>query len=90
VTGVTIDTAVPAFLPDPVAGSFTWAVYTSSDGINWRLFQTGIPAPYLLDASRPGVGHFEITFPTVTTKFIKVVVSPSPPQQRTGRISAST
>jgi hypothetical protein len=79
VTGVTIDTAVPAFLPDPVAGSFTWAVYTSSDGINWRLFQTGIPALYLLDASRPGVGHFEITFPNVTTKFIKVVVSPLSP-----------
>lgn len=79
VTGATVDTAVPAFLPDPVAGSFTWAVYTSSDGSNWRLFQTGIPAPYVLDVSRPGVGHFEITFPNVTTKFIKVVVSPLSP-----------
>jgi hypothetical protein len=79
VTGATIDTAVPAYLPTPVAGSFTWAVYTSDDNLNWRLYQTGIPAPYVLDASRPGVGRFEITFPNVTTKYIKVVVSPLSP-----------
>ena len=79
VTGATIDTAVPAFLPDPVAGAFTWAVYTSSDGSNWRLFQTGTPAPYVLDVSRPGVGRFEITFPSVVTKYIKVIVSPLSP-----------
>ncbi len=79
VTGATIDTAVPAFLPDSVAGAFTWAVYTSSDGTNWRLFQTGAPAPYTLDISRPGVGRFEITFPGVATKYIKVVVSPLSP-----------
>ena len=79
VTGVTVDTAVPAFLPTPVAGAFTWAVYTSADNLNWQLYQTGIPAPYVLDASRPGVGRFEITFPNVTTKYIKVVVSPLSP-----------
>ncbi|HTP03670.1 MAG TPA: hypothetical protein VMM54_00765, partial [Nitrospirota bacterium] len=44
-----------------------------------QLYQTGIPAPYVLDASRPGVGRFEITFPNVTTKYIKVVVSPLSP-----------
>ncbi len=79
VTGATIDTAVPAFLPATVAGAFMWAVYTSSDGSNWRLFQTGAPAPYVLDVSRPGVGRFEITFPNVVTKYIKVVVSPLSP-----------
>jgi hypothetical protein len=79
VSGATIDTAVPAFLPDTVAAAFTWAVYTSSDGSNWLLFQTGAPAPYVLDVSRPGVGRFEITFPNVVTKYIKVVVSPLSP-----------
>jgi hypothetical protein len=79
VTGATIDTAVPAFLPAPVSGSFTWAVYTSPDNRNWRLYQTGVSAPYDIDASRPGVGRFEITFPNVTTKYIKVVVSPLSP-----------
>jgi hypothetical protein len=79
VTGATIDTAVPAYLPAPVAGSFTWAVYTSPDNLNWRLYQTGISAPYAIDASRPGVGRFEITFPNVITKYIKVVVSPLSP-----------
>ena len=79
VTGATIDTAVPAYLPDPVAGAITWAVYTSSDGSNWQLFQTGVPYPYVLDVSRPGVGRFEITFPNAVTKYIKVVVSPLSP-----------
>jgi hypothetical protein len=79
VTGVTIDTAVPAYLPAPVAGSFTWSVYTSTDNLNWRLHQTGVSAPYEIDAARPGVGRFEITFPNVATKYIKVVVSPLSP-----------
>jgi hypothetical protein len=79
VTGATIDTAVPAYLPAPVAGSFTWAVYTSPDNLNWRLYQSGLSAPYEIDAARPGVGRFEITFPNVTTKYIKVVVSPLSP-----------
>ncbi len=85
VTGATIDTAVPAFLPDPVAGAFTWAVYTSSDNLTWGLFQTGVTAPYVLDPSRPGVGRFEITFPNVVTKFIKVVVSPLSPSAAGGQ-----
>jgi hypothetical protein len=79
VTGATIDTAVPAFLPDPVAAAFTWAVYTSSDNLTWRLYQTGVPATYVLDPSRPGVGRFEITFPNAVTQYIKVVVSPLSP-----------
>jgi hypothetical protein len=85
VTGATIDTAVPAFLPDPVAGAFTWAVYTSSDNLTWRLYQTGVTAPYVLDPSRPGVGRFEITFPNVVTKYIKVIVSPLSPSAAGGQ-----
>jgi hypothetical protein len=79
VTGATLDTAVPAFLPTPVAGAFTWAVYTSSDNLNWQLYQTGVPAPYSVNPSLPGVGYFAITFPNVTTKYIKVVVTPLSP-----------
>jgi hypothetical protein len=79
VTGATVDIAVPAYLPAPVAGSLTWAVYTSNDNLNWRLYQPGMPAPYEIDVSRPGVGRFEITFPNVVTKYIKVVVSPLSP-----------
>jgi hypothetical protein len=78
-TGATLDTAVPAFLPAPVAGAFTWAVFTSLDNVTWQLFQTGGPAPYEIDAAHPGVGRFVITFPNVVTKFIKVVVSPLSP-----------
>jgi hypothetical protein len=85
VTGATIDTAVPAFLPDPVAAAFTWAVYTSSDNLTWQLYQTGVPAPYILDPSRPGVGRFEITFPNAVTKYIKVVVSPLSPSAAGGQ-----
>jgi len=79
VTGATLDTAVPAYLPAPVAGSFTWAVYTSTDNLNWQLYQTGVPAVYSINASLPGVGKFEITFPNVTAQYIKVVVSPLSP-----------
>lgn len=85
VTGATVDTAVPAFLPSAVAQAFTWAVYTSSDNLNWQLFQTGAPAPYTVNASSPGVGTFELTFPTVTAKFIKVVVSPLSPAAAGGQ-----
>jgi hypothetical protein len=62
-----------------VAESFSWAVYTSSDNLNWQLYQTGVPATYEIDPAHPGVGQFEITFPNVVTKYIKVVVRPLSP-----------
>ena len=85
VTGVTVDTSLPAYLPTPVAEAFTWAVYTSADNLNWQLFQAGATATYVIDASRTGVARFEITFPNVVTKFVKVVVSPLSPAAAGGQ-----
>jgi hypothetical protein len=75
----TIDPAVPAYLSTTVAESFSWAVYTSSDNLKWQLYQTGVPATYEIDPAHPGAGQFEITFPNVVTKYIKVVVRPLSP-----------
>ncbi len=67
------------FLTPAVAGAFTWAVYTSSDKITWSLYQSGAPAQYTPFAAQLGVGKFEITFPNVTSKYLKVVVTPLVP-----------
>lgn len=78
-SGATLATAVPAYLPAAVAGSLTWAVYTSSDNQTWSLHQSGAAAPYEIDPTSFGVGTFSIAFPNVTTRYIKVVVSPLSP-----------
>ena len=75
-SGPTLATAIPTYLQTAVANSFIWSVYTSSDNQNWTLFQTGISAPYEIDVTNTGVGKFIISFPAVTTTFIKVVVNP--------------
>jgi hypothetical protein len=61
-------------LPDGIANSYSWAVYTSSDNLNWTLKTQLAAAPFKNLES-----HFEITFPNVTTRYIKVVVSPLTP-----------
>jgi len=58
-------------LPPVVSNSFTWAIYTSSDNLNWSLYQTVAPAPFGSFENR-----FEIRFPSVKTRYIKVVVKP--------------
>jgi len=57
-----------------IADSFSWDVYTSSDNDNWTLLTTVHPAPF--DAFQ---NYFEVNFPSVTTRYIKVVVKPLSP-----------
>jgi hypothetical protein len=60
-----------------VAGSFSWAVYTSPDNLDtstWTLIANVSPADFGAVDNR-----FEIFFPVVNTRFIKVVTSPLAP-----------
>lgn len=60
-------------LTSAVAGSFSWDVYTSpdnTDNSSWTLIATVSPASFGTFENR-----FEIGFPSVKTRFIKVVTS---------------
>ena len=64
-------------LPDSVANSFTWSVYTSLDNTEtstWTLVATVSPASFGRLENR-----FEISFPTVETRYVKVVTAPLSP-----------
>jgi hypothetical protein len=61
-------------LPDSIAGSYSWAIYTSSDNLNWQLITVLPSAPFIQLAS-----HFEINLPNITSRYVKVVVSPLTP-----------
>ena len=55
-----------------IADSFSWDVYISSDNLNWTHHAGAIfPAPF-----GPFQNRFEIDFPNVTTRFIRVVTNP--------------
>jgi hypothetical protein len=58
-------------LPATISGSFSWDIYTSSDNLNWALYTTLSPAPFGQFDNR-----FEITFSSINTRYIKVVVKP--------------
>ncbi|HEY4716130.1 MAG TPA: hypothetical protein VII00_03420 [bacterium] len=58
-------------IPGDIAVSFRWNVYTSSDNVNWVLYQTIENAPFGTFENR-----VEIDFPNVKTRYIKIVVSP--------------
>lgn len=58
-------------LPPGISDSFSWQVFTSRDNLNWTLVATIPSAPFGQFQNR-----FEINFPNVTTRFIKVVVDP--------------
>ncbi|MBP1654049.1 MAG: hypothetical protein H6Q28_605, partial [Bacteroidetes bacterium] len=58
-------------LPFEIASSFLWEVYTSTDNVNWILHQPAAPATF-----GPFLTRFEIRFPRVTTRYIKVVTRP--------------
>lgn len=58
-------------LPADIATSFSWDIYTSTDNLTWTFFRTVTPAPF-----GPFQTRFEIDFPNVTTRYIKVVVRP--------------
>lgn len=54
-----------------IAAFFNWDIYTSSDNLNWT------PAgPITSAVFGPFQNRFEINFPTVTTRYIRVVVRP--------------
>jgi len=55
-----------------IAASFAWDVYISSDNLNWTHHAGPIlPAPF-----GPFQNRFEIDFPNVTTRYIRVVTNP--------------
>ncbi len=61
-------------LTDQIANSYSWSVYTSPDNLDtstWTLVATVAPASFGVFDNR-----FEITFPTVNTRFLKVVTRP--------------
>jgi hypothetical protein len=61
-------------LPQDIASSFSWDLYISSDNLNWTFLQTISPAIF-----GPFQNSFEINFPTITTRYIKVVTRPLSP-----------
>ena len=63
-------------IPSNAANSFSWTVYTSPDNTDtstWTLRATVLTASFGVFQNR-----FEISFPEVDTRFIKVVTSPLP------------
>jgi hypothetical protein len=58
-------------LPSAIAGSFSWNVYTSRDNLTWNLLATVFPATF-----GPFENSFEVAFPSVTARYIKVAVRP--------------
>jgi hypothetical protein len=55
-----------------IANSFSWDVYISSDNVNWTHHAGPIlPAPF-----GPFQNRFEVNFPNVTTRYIRVVTNP--------------
>ena len=67
----TLQVWVDKDLPSAIAGSFTWNVYTSRDNLTWNLLATVFPATF-----GPFERRFEVAFPSVTARYIKVVVRP--------------
>jgi len=60
-------------LPFAVAGAFSWEIYSSSDNVIWRREAQVSPAPF-----GPFENRFEIDFPAVTARYLKVVTRPLP------------
>ena len=58
-------------LPPAIAGTFSWDIYTSSDNLAWVPGQTGITAAMGTFETR-----FEIRFPDLAARYIKVVTRP--------------
>lgn len=58
-----------------IAGSFLWDIYISSDNLNWTLWAGPFTAPF-----GPFQNRFEVNFPNVSTRYIKVVTTPLAPR----------
>ncbi len=61
-------------LPQDIAGTFSWDIYTSGDNMTWVLRQTVFPAVF-----GPFQTRFEVRFADVTARFVKVVTRPLSP-----------
>ena len=58
-----------------IANSFSWDIYISTDNLNWSHWAGPIlPAPF-----GPFQNRFELDFPNVSTRYIKVVTKPLSP-----------
>jgi hypothetical protein len=68
---VWVDGWGPSTLPADITNSFSWEVYTSADNQTWT-FHTIVTAA----AFGPFDRRFEISFPAVTTRYVKVVTRP--------------
>lgn len=58
-------------LPLEIANVFSWEIYASPDNLEWTLAATVSPAPF-----GPFENRFEIRFPNVTSRYLKVVTRP--------------
>jgi hypothetical protein len=58
-------------LPDYVANTYTWSIYTSNNNREWVLHQVVAPAPFA-----PFDNRFEIPFQNVVSRYVKVVTRP--------------
>jgi len=61
-------------IPQEIADSFTWNIYTSADNQTWAFVRSVTPAAF------DSVQHvFEIKFPPILARFFKVAVQPLSP-----------
>ena len=58
-------------LPVEAANSFSWEIYSSTDNIIWKREATVSPAPF-----GPFERRFEIDFPAISARYLKVVTRP--------------
>lgn len=58
-------------LPEEISSTFVWEIWTSPDGRFWNQSSTVASAPF-----GPFDNRFEVRFPDVHTRWIKVVASP--------------
>jgi hypothetical protein len=58
-------------LPVDIANSFSWEIYSSPDNVVWRRESIVSVAPF-----DPFENRFEIVFPTVSARYVKVVTRP--------------
>lgn len=58
-------------LPPEIADAYSWDIYTSANNQNWTLLTTVFPSPF-----GPFQDRFEIRFPNVTARYIKVATRP--------------
>lgn len=61
-------------LPFAIASTFRWEIWTSADALLWTMASVVPTAPF-----GPFDNRFELRFPTVMARYVKVVVSPLAP-----------